>query len=262
MTIISLQGAAFAQYFQSAHDTDTFGMNMGQLNILDWGCVTGKPKEADRALTNFTSDENIGMLSCVVTGRDPVLYSAIQDIGFRFIESRLFVEKRNNRAEIDNSCLESIRPFEEADENEVMDIATTVFWDGRFLSDSKFPREKGLQRYGKIVQQTIQKTCDLDNWHLFVIGEPGQPTGFLSCEIDQTHCRLDLGAAGVEKGGAVAYRRILQLWSGVVLWAINGGARQFSAQIGSNNTAINSVYCKLGFVPRKAEIMFHRHFPQ
>jgi hypothetical protein len=235
-------------------------MNMGTLNVTDWARFQSDITKTKQSLDDFAASGDIGMLACAVSGRDPQHYSAVQNAGFRFIESRLFVEKRNSEFTLDGSCLNSIRPFEPEDEAGLLRIATSVFWDGRFLSDSKINQADGLKRYGKIVSQTIERTRTNPNWHIFVIGDVGDPKCFLSCEHDGDHCRLDLGAADVEKGSSIAYRRIVQLWSGVVLWASQSGAKRYSAQIGANNTAIGSVYGNLGFTPRKAEIMFHKHY--
>ena len=250
----------FARYLQSLHDTETFRMNVGTLNVIDWTRFQMDIGKTKLALDRFAAMNNIGLVACAVNGRDPEHYGSVQDAGFRFIESRLFVEKRSCKFDVDDSCLSSIRAFDQADAAHLIRIATSVFWDGRFLSDPRMNREDGLRRYGKILVQTIERTRTDTNWHVFVIGEVGDPKGFLSCEFDGEHCRLDLGAADIEKGSSVAYRRIMRLWSGVVLWASRNGAKRYSAQIGANNTTIGSVYCNLGFTPRRAEVMFHKHY--
>lgn len=196
----------------------------------------------------------VNLIACRVGGDDTAAASAVQALGFRFVETSLCVTRIRRYAGTLPPARVATRAPEPADRDALLHIAETAFHHGRYHADGRFPQQLAHKRYRWWLQNALDRPSP--GTQVYVIGQAGKPIGFLHVEVTGTDADLRLGGVDPDANpGFAGY----QLYLGV-LHALEGrGVQRVVAQVSATNVAVLNVYASLGFRFSTPELVFHWH---
>jgi hypothetical protein len=250
---LSPSGASLGDLKCSGYDSATFGFNVGSVSP-DWPELEANPAAFASLLEQAAASHQLELVSCSIDAANYGRCSALQAAGFVFIESRLQMRSIGTRHKAWSDA--SMRLFEEADRERLLDISGHVFVDGRYTADQRFPEELAQKRNRILIEQALD-IGNTDRVQVWVVGPVGAPHSFLYIRRDGKKADYQLGAADTDEGNGMAAMRLLAIYAAVATRLREEGVREIKAQIASSNAAVGQIYQRIGFTLDASQLMFH-----
>jgi RimJ/RimL family protein N-acetyltransferase len=235
-------------------DTAIFGFAVGDFRPGPAETLLQNSAAVGRHLFAWADALGVELIACRVGGDDVAAASAIQALGFRYVETSLCVTRLRRYSEPLPAARISTRAADPADRDALLRIAETAFRHGRYHADARFPQALAHKRYRSWVQNALDRPTP--GTRVYTIGQPGQPVGFLHVEVNGAGADLRLGGVDADSNpGFAGY----QLYLGVLHAAEGEGVQRIVAQVSATNAAIMNVYSSLQFRFSAPELVFHWH---
>lgn len=183
---------------------------------------------------------------------DAASTDAVQRSGFRFVDVRVTLEARDAGGEARAPA--GVRPFAAADVPVLERIARVSHRAARFHADPGFPDERCDELYAA----WIRRSCEGWAQAVLVAGEPGRPTGYVSC-----HERPD-GSGGIGQIGLIAVAEEARgrglgraLTEAALAWFQGRGLRGVRVVTQGRNRGAVRMYEQSGFLCHAVQLWFH-----
>lgn len=237
-------------------DTDHFGVRIARANFhrLD-------PALLDQVL-QWCRENTIDCLYFLAEAEMETIRCA-EDHGFRLVDVRMTLEKRLDRAHpaaagTDQGVL--LRPAVLGDLPALERIARDSFIYSRFFSDPCFPRAACQRLYEIWIEHSVKGRSALVLVAVEpALGEhPGQPLGFLTCEINEAGQGL-IGLTGVDpaqRGRGIGRRLVEQ----GLAWFGENGVEVVEVVTQGRNLVAQRLYQRAGFLTASVQLWYHRWF--
>lgn len=230
-------------------DSESFGFVVGQVEAIH----LRRPEDASELLGRLASwcfEQRIRLVSCRLGHTQLIESMALEDLGFRFIETVY-----RPRLELDRD-LEAppggfqIVPAVPADVEPITDIARDAFATGRFMLDSRLDPAISRDRYATWVRRGLHAP---GHTLLKVVAEH-EIAGFFLVEMADRHVYWHLTAlAKGWQGRGLGHA----VWKAMLLSHQADGATSVETTISGHNLPALNLYARLGFRFGAAEMTFH-----
>lgn len=193
-----------------------------------------------------------GLVSCRLPHDKMAESMLLEACGFRFIEMLYApelelcgVDSADEREEL------TIAHATEKDVPTLLGIAGKAFQNERFKMDSRLDPGISDRRF----QNWVATTPDHPTQQLYVIADRGRVIAFFIIELrtDGT-CYWHLNAVAPDAQGQGYGRRV---WSAMLRHAKRSGAQRVRTSVVARNTAVLSLYARLGFTLPAPAMTFH-----
>lgn len=221
--------------------------------VADLVSVTSPPLSA--ALEEFCARTGARVVSSRRAGRDTAAMARLTACGFAIVDFSLIARLPRLKPDALPKPRFTLRLANTEDYDTITGIAGRAFQFGRYHTDPRFPRELADRRYAAWVHNALTGGNPAD--HVFVLGKPGEVTGFMNAVIRNGVADLRLGA--VNPDNALGFAGF-SLYAETLRASAELGATTAIATISAANTAVLNVCAALGFQFSQPEAIFHWHY--
>jgi hypothetical protein len=234
-------------------DEAIFGFPVADFLI---GSGPPSPKEVTQfrqALLDFCRESRSEVVSVRVPASDTTLISSLVKADFVYVDFNLLTTLFSLKTLPLPRAGFILRQADAADHERIVEICTSAFHFGRYHADALFPRELADRRYVHWVRRALGGSDPGDM--VFVLGSPGNVSGFMHVTLNDGNADLRLGA--------VKPKSLLGYWLyAETLRALHVlGARTVSTGISAANVRVLQIYAALGFRFSRPEVILHWHSP-
>lgn len=232
-------------------DSEVFGFAVAQVEGLDLGGAETLAALAP-SLDRWCDDHDVGLISCRLDHLRLRESAALEEIGFRFIET--VYRQRLTTLEDVASPRQTVHVGEagEGDLAAIEAIASSAFTTGRFLLDGRLDPALSHRRYANWV-----RTSFANERHTVLKAEvAGDLVGFFIVERRSggvVYWHLTAMAPAWQGKGLAS-----SVWRTMLLRHRTEGATSVETTISGHNLAAVNLYARLGFSIAAAEMTFHR----
>jgi dTDP-4-amino-4,6-dideoxy-D-galactose acyltransferase len=142
-----------------------------------------------------------------------------------------------------------------ADTEGLLALARANSGDSRFSFDMRFPKNAGARLH----ERWIEKNCRDETSAVFVVGAPGQPLGYITCETSPGQTLGKIGLLGVASEarnqgvGTALVRHALD-------WFHQRGCEYVKVVTQARNVAAQRLYQRAGFLTDQVHLCYHKWF--
>ena len=229
--------------------------------VADFEAGTNLPQIPDlplfiAAMQDFSARTKTRLISTHVRGDDMPTIAVLVKAGFSPVEFSLEATlAKLQSANLPARKIELRKALPE-DLPALSAIAGTAFEFGRYHTDPQFPRELATARYVHWIRNAMSGSNPDD--HVFVLGEPASPIGFM--DVIVSHGRADFRLAALDPASSLSAPGAgFLLYAESVRAALELGARSATTKIAAANTRVLNIYSMLGFRFSRPEVVLHRH---
>lgn len=231
-------------------DTDFFGVRIGRIKkeeLLPVDC---------RTVDAWARRETIQCLYFLARADCAQTVSTAESAGFHLTDIRMeFMRELPNPSPCILKGDAFIRPAEPRDLAALSIMGKTLFRQGRFHYDGRFPRERCDQFYVTWIENSINGYADL----VWVLDAECQVAGFITCHLNREKLQGSIGlvAVGEMFSGRGYAQRLLQHSTD---WFSSQGMQSVSVATQGRNIAAQRVYQKCGFQIQKLQLWYHKWY--
>ncbi len=227
-------------------DSAFFGLRLARVTapVLDAGAAA--------AVVSAGREQRFDCLSLLLPASDASSIAAAQEAGFELVDLRVTLERASGTAVPPLSTGSAIRGHHPADIPALEAIAGEAHRNTRFFRDPRFPADRAADLY----RIWIRKECEGAADRVFVSGEEGAATGYLSCHV---------GGGGLARIGLLGVRSDLRgrgtgdaLLAVALGWFDEAGHEAVSVVTQGQSVAAQQLYQRAGFLTSRVELWFHR----
>jgi hypothetical protein len=234
-------------------DEAIFGFSVADLRV---GPEPPKAKDVFlflEALLKFCKRTGSELVSARVAASDTALSALLTAGGFVYVDFSLLATLHTLKPGPPTKAGFTVRRAEAEDHEAIYEICGNAFNFGRYHADPHFPRELANRRYVEWARRALSGSDPGD--FVFVLGNPGNVTGFMHVALHENNADLRLGA--VVPGSSLGF----WLYSETLRAAHALGANSVSTGISAANTRVLQLYSGLGFRFSRPEVVLHWHSP-
>lgn len=231
-------------------ETDRFGIVCGK---FDMG--VGSLADVDR----IAREEGIAMVSTRVDSLDHRSVHLLEAGGYRLMDTLVYFENSLRDHGLSNGS-SGVRRADHGDADAVAAIAAGAFtgYGGHYHVDPRLDDAKADMAYVDWAHRVASQSSDLSP--VFVTEGDGEVVGFLAiASRDAGEAEVVLNAVKPAYQGRGHYTQLLQ---SAVAFAVESGRSRLIISTQLTNTRVQSVWCRLGFVPYMSRHTFHKWFDE
>jgi ribosomal protein S18 acetylase RimI-like enzyme len=230
-------------------DSAFFGLRLARVTapVLDAGAAA--------AVVTAGREQRFDCLSLLLPASDASSIAAAQEAGFELVDLRVTLERASSALLPLPPPTLPIRGHRPADVPALEAIAGEAHRNTRFSRDPRFPPASAADMY----RTWIRKECEGAADRVFVSGEEGAATGYLSCHV---------GGGGLARIGLLGVRSDLRgrgtggaLLAVALGWFAEAGHGAVSVVTQGQSVAAQRLYQRAGFLTSRVELWFHRWLP-
>jgi dTDP-4-amino-4,6-dideoxy-D-galactose acyltransferase len=228
-------------------DTEFFGVSIARLT---------RPRltvpELDEAMA-FCARERVEILYLLAASDDPLTVRLAEDAGFRLVDVRVTLERRDAPVPEAPPDGPTIRAAAPSDVDELLRLAEVSHVDTRFFADQRLaPRAPAL--YARWLERALADAKGT----VFVAEVDGRPGGYLACSVDAGGD----GNIGLVAVSSAARRRGVgsSLVRAALAWTAARGAARTTVVTQARNVEAQALYQRAGFLTRSVELWLHKWF--
>jgi dTDP-4-amino-4,6-dideoxy-D-galactose acyltransferase len=241
-----MRNSAECEYLE--WDSEFFGRRIARTK------VSRLTDELAGRIDEWCALERVECLYFLADSTDRVTMRIAQSRGFRFVDTRLTLERSRDCAEIGEAHGLAFRDAEERDIPALREIARNAHKDSRFYYDGTFTERQCDELY----ETWIEKSCRGWAKKVFVAGTGAAIEGYVTCQV------AEFGIGQIGLVGVKATARGKGLGRGLVMhavrWFEQEGAEKIRVVTQGRNVAAQRLYQKCGFASSSMGIWFHRWF--
>jgi hypothetical protein len=234
-----------------ADDAASFGFPVAWMSL-----VSAPPVDGALELDEWAERNGVVVTGVSVSATATDLLQHAQNLGFLCVDLSLHVSMLNIKRRSKTVRPAVVRTATAADMDGIEAIALTAFNFGRYHRDARFPKKLADRRFGAWMKKAWSNPAP--SARFFVIGPPGDPSGFMFAEVNDGRAQWQLG--GVSRTASNGLMGPM-LFAGVLDALEAEGVRTVAAKISAANTPVLNIYAALGFDSSKPEFTLHRHLP-
>jgi dTDP-4-amino-4,6-dideoxy-D-galactose acyltransferase len=222
-------------------DAEFFGVRIARVNEDRLRAADVPQLQRDRAA------EGIDCLYLLSSAADSATHWAAQDAGFRLVDIRVTLERRELAA---GTVAPLVRPAAPADVPALREIARASHYDSRFYADPHFSREA----CGRLYETWIERSCAGWAQAVLVVEAEGSPAGYLTCHVSGAEGSIGLVAIRESSRGRGFGG---QLMSAALSYFARAGTSRVEVVTQGRNLASQRLYQRFGFCPSAVQLWYH-----
>lgn len=229
-------------------DSSFFGKRIARANIA---CLSA---ESVAEILAWCTLHKIDCLYFLATSGDQQTTNLAQDNKFRLVDVKVTLEYQIGTTLGDYSPRHTVRDAVDSDIPALREFASRNHHDSRFYYDGHFPSSLCDTLY----QTWIEKSCHGWANKVLVIGESGEPKGYLTCHIPSPGMG-QIGLVGVcetAQGKGIGK----DLVSSAIRWFAQQGVKNVKVVTQGRNVGAQRLYQRARFLTGSVELWFHRWF--
>jgi len=233
-------------------DSNIFGFNVGAYEVGDTVPPGGPREDLRRLISCWMVDHDVELLSCMVQADAFEWMAWLGAAGFVFVDLALQAHLHSLTGLPVPHV--TVRLADQDDAAGIEAIAGTAFRFGRYLADSRFPKQLANDRFRHWMRTALAAQNETE--FVYVSGPPGMPRGFLHATLRGTVADVRLVAIDSAENTGILGSTFC---TGVLTDLRERGARSAIVRLSAGNVRALSLYSKLGFMFLKADAVYHLH---
>lgn len=232
-------------------DARAFGFNTAEITAIN---IDGNIQNLEKELIEVESklkEENVKFLYTRIDAQDFTLKKALQDLGYYFAESSLYISKNKiKKFEKEKLPKISYQPYSATDIASIKEISQNSFDYSRFHEDPNIDQSLAYNRYYNWIDDLVAQKANI-----FVAKVGESIIGFNIQKENEDKSESDLILAGCKRGMEIY---VMSLWNEIIEANKDLGVRKIKTVISASNIGVFNVYNHFGFKVDKTLFGFHK----
>ena len=226
-------------------DSNFFGRRIAFAN------VNRLTEQAVQRVRKWCEDERIDCLYFLADSSHPETVMLAENAGFRLVDIRVTLERKNDMLPSSNPSSGLIRPYREGDLPSLRNIARLSHRDSRFYYDNNFPQSRCDALYETWIDKSAHGFADI----VLVAVVRGEAVGYISCQVPPTgEPQIGLFAVAEHaRGSGLGTYLIVE----ALRWFGQRGPARVTVVTQGRNVQGQRLYQRCGFVTRSVQLCYH-----
>jgi len=230
-----------------AWDTEFFGFRVAR--VIGDTLTTAKAAAIDR----WCLQQGIRCLYFFSRPDDPETSAVAESHTYHLVDVRITFHCPHPSSS--GQSADVVRSASASDIEQLLALARANSGDSRFSFDVRFPKDAGARLHERWIENNWREEMSA----IFVVGPPGRPLGYISCEtsLGQTFGRIGLlGVAPEARNGGVG----MALVRHALGWFARQGCEQVKVVTQARNVVAQRLYQRAGFLTDQVRLCYHKWF--
>lgn len=254
--LVSRDKPDFGQIALIPWDIETFGFGVADYKFDYSQNLLSKSRRIAEKIEKWAKDNNVELVGTTAEATDYSKISFIQSLGFRYIDTTIFIHYLNIQTYSYPDSKLVLVPSTEKQLKDIIQISGEVFETGRYHSDKSFPKKLADKRYQDWVQRAFRKE---NHQELLAAQKDNQVCAFVITEVKDKEGHLHLNAVSRNwQGKGIGLESILSM----LYYFKKSGVERVTTKISVSNIRAMNLHSRLGVQFDNPQILFHWHSPQ